>query len=69
MGGNWLFARYTLPRGITVLKIDGMYYEMRYPTQDDMAIAEVVYQGGHEYNVSAEEAAELEGAGYEVITT
>ena len=68
-GGNWLFARYTLTRGISVLKIDGQYYEIRYPTQDDMALADIAYQGGHEYPVDAAEAADLIAAGYEVITT
>lgn len=67
-GGNWLFARYTLTRGVSVLKIDGEYYEIRFPTQDDMASADIVYQGGHEYPVSADEAADLEAAGYDVIT-
>jgi len=68
-GGNWLFARYTLTRGVTVLKIDGEYYEIRFPTQDQIAEADIAYQGGHEYPVSAEEAQELQSAGYEVITT
>ena len=68
-GGNWLFARYTLTRGITVLKIDGEYYEIRFPSQDDLALADIVYQGGHEYPVDAAEAAALQAAGYEVITT
>jgi hypothetical protein len=67
-GGNWLFARYTLTRGVSVLKIDGEYYEIRFPTQDQMDTADIVYQGGHEYPVSAEEAQDLEDAGYEVIT-
>lgn len=68
MGGNWLFARYTIQRGVSVLKIDDAYYEIRFPTQDDVASADIFYQGGHEYIVSAEEAADLEAAGYEVIT-
>ncbi len=69
MGGNWLFARYTRVQGVSVLKINGSYVEMRFPSQDDFALAEVVYQGGHEYPVSAEEAASLQAAGYTVITT
>jgi len=67
-GGNWLFARYTLTRGVSVLKIDGVYYEIRFPTQDDIAEADITYQGGHEYPVSDEEAADLQAAGYDVIT-
>lgn len=65
-GGNWLFARYKLTRGISVLKIDGIYYEMRYPTQDDIAEADIFYQGGHEYTVSDSEAVDLQNAGYTV---
>ena len=68
MGGNLLFARYTRIQGVSVLKINGKYVEMRFPSQDDFALASVVYQGGHEYPVSAEEAADLEAAGYQVIT-
>jgi hypothetical protein len=68
MGGNWLFARYTRKQGVTVLKIDGEYYEDRFPIQDDISIAEYVYMGGHEYYVTEEEKDDLEAAGYEVFT-
>jgi hypothetical protein len=68
MGGNWLFARYTRKQGVTVLKIDGEYYEDRFPIQDDIAIAEYVYMGGHEYYITQEEKDDLEAAGYEVFT-
>ena len=69
MGGHWLFYRYKLTRGISVLKIDDVYYEIRTPSQDEMNEASVVYQGGHEYFVSDAEKADLEAAGYEVIVT
>lgn len=69
MGGNWLFARYTRVQGVSVLKINGEYYEMRFPSQDEWNTAEIVYQGGHEYPVDEAEAASLIAAGYEVITT
>lgn len=68
MGGNWLFARYTRKQGVTVLKIDGEYYEDRFPIQDDIAIAEHVYMGGHEYYITEQEKNDLEAAGYEVFT-
>lgn len=64
-GGHWLFRRYYLDRGISVLKVDGEYYEVRTPSQDETALASIVYLGGHEYEVSDEEAAELIAAGYE----
>jgi hypothetical protein len=57
-----------LTRGISVLKIDGEYYEIRTPSQDEIALAEIFYQGGNVYNVSDAEALELENAGYEVDT-
>jgi hypothetical protein len=69
MGGHWLFYRYKLTRGISVLKIDGVYYEIRTPSQDEMNEASVVYQGGHTYTVSATEAADLTAAGYTVISS
>lgn len=68
-GGHWLFQRYTLSRGISVLKIDGEYYEARFPTQDDIASADIFYQGGHEYEVTSAEKAALEAVGYTVVTT
>jgi hypothetical protein len=67
-GGNWLFSRYTLTRGVTVYKIDGEWYEDRFPVNDDLLEAEVVYLGGHEYVVTEEEKNDLEAAGYEVVT-
>lgn len=66
MGGHWLFYRYKLTRGISVLKIDGEYYDIRTPSQDEIAVASIVYHGGHEYTVTEEEALELQSAGYEV---
>lgn len=36
------------------------------PTQDDIALAAIVYMGGHIYEVDATEAAALRAAGYEV---
>jgi hypothetical protein len=68
MGGNWLFARYTRKQGVTVLRIDGEYYEDRFPIQDDIDIAQYVYMGGHEYYVTEQEKNDLEDAGYEVFT-
>lgn len=68
MGAHWLFYRYKLTRGLSVLKIDGVYYEIRTPSQDEMAVAEVIYQGGHEYIVDEAEATALQNAGYTVST-
>lgn len=68
IGGHWLFYRYTMPRGLSVLKVDGTYYEVRTPSQDELAEASVYYLGGHEYEVSLAEKNDLEAAGYEVVT-
>lgn len=68
-GGHWLFYRYKLTRGISVLKIDGTYYEIRTPSQDEMNLASVIYQGGHEYSVTDSEMADLQAAGYTVTVT
>ena len=67
-GEGRLFGRYRLTRGITVLKIDGEYYEMRYPSSEEVEAAEEAYMGGYSYEVSAGEKASLEAAGYTVET-
>jgi hypothetical protein len=68
IGGHLLFYFYKMDRGVSVLKIDGQYVEFRTPSQDDEALATEVYLGGHEYPVSAEVAAELIAAGFDVRT-
>lgn len=68
MGGNWLFARYTRKQGVSVYRIDGEWFEDRFPAQDELALADRVYLGGHEYPVTASEKAELEAVGYTVFT-
>ena len=69
MGGNWLFARYTRKQGTSVFRIDGQWYEDRFPAQDDLVNADLIYLGGHEYVVTASEKAALESVGYTVSTT
>lgn len=68
IGGHRLFYFYEMDRGVSVLKIDGQYVEIRTPSQDDEALATEVYIGGHEYLVSDEVAAELTAAGFDVRT-
>jgi hypothetical protein len=67
-GEGRLFSRYRLTRGITVLKIDGEYYQIRYPSAEEVAFAEIAYIGGYSYEVSASEKAQLEAAGFTVET-
>jgi hypothetical protein len=61
-----LFSRYRLRKGVSVLKISGEFYEMRYPTNDDILTADVFYMGGQEHIVTNDAAEELINAGYEV---
>lgn len=63
-----LFSRIKIPKGITVLKIDGEYFEVRYPSHEEVQEADIAYIGGYKYEVSEEEKADLEAAGYEVDT-
>jgi hypothetical protein len=66
IGDHRLFQFYEMPRGITVLKINGEYYETRWPQQEDLDIADKWYLGGSWTTVSEEEAQDLIDAGYEV---
>jgi hypothetical protein len=63
-GGGPLFYRYKIPRGVTVLKNAGVYTEHRYPTDVQIDAADAAYIGGHIYQVSDAEAADLQAAGY-----
>ena len=67
-GEGRLFSRYRLVRGITVLKIDGEYFELRYPSSEEVEDADIAYIGGYSYEVDAAEKADLEAAGYTVET-
>jgi hypothetical protein len=67
-GTGRLFSRYRLTRGITILKIDGVYYELRYPSAEEVEAAQEAYIGGYSYEVSEGEKAALEAAGYDVET-
>ena len=63
-----LFSRIKIPKGITVLKIDGQYYQVRYPSSEEVAEADIAYIGGYSYEVDATEKTALEAAGYTVET-
>lgn len=66
--GHPLFSRIKVPHGITVLKIDGEYYQVRYPSSEEVDEADIAYIGGYSYEVDATEKASLEAAGYTVNT-
>ena len=63
-GGNVLFYRYKIARGITVLKSNGIYSEIRYPSQDELLEADTYYLGGHRHEISSAEYSALTTAGY-----
>jgi hypothetical protein len=67
-GEGRLFEQFRLVRGITVLKIDGEYFEIRFPSSEEVDAAEQAYIGGYSYEVNEAEKASLEAAGYTVET-
>jgi hypothetical protein len=60
----WLRHTRALPAGLTVLKKAGVYTQHRTPDPALVAAADVVYVGGHVYQVDDAEAAALQAAGY-----
>lgn len=64
IGGHRLFEFYKMRRGITVLKNNGVYTQVRYPYEPDVIDADIAYRGGFTYTVSDSEAASLTSAGY-----
>lgn len=60
-----LFFRYTMPRGLTVIKrFDATYYESRFPAQTELEAAADFWLGGHIYTIDQEARDELAAAGY-----
>lgn len=55
---------YTLERGVTVLKNNGIYTLERYPLSSQVTDADIAYIGGHVYTVDDDEAADLTAAGF-----
>lgn len=65
--GDRLFGRLNIPVGLTVLKsATGGYETVEDYTDEQIDAAAIAYIGGHVYPVSADEAAALTAAGYEV---
>jgi len=63
-GGNVLFYRYKIARGITVVKNNGVYSETRYPSQDELLESDAYYLGGRRHEITSEEYTALTNAGY-----
>jgi hypothetical protein len=50
-GVQRLFTFYKLARGISVIKINGVYKQVRYPLDSDLETFQEVYLGGSQYTV------------------
>jgi hypothetical protein len=51
-GGGRLFIRYRLTRGISLMRNNGVWAEIRFPTEDIIKAADKFYVGGSEYDIS-----------------
>ena len=50
-GGHRLFYFYKLNRGITIIRDNGTYRQVRYLVDEDLQSYQEVYLGGHRYIV------------------
>jgi hypothetical protein len=62
-GGGRLFSRYKIKRGVSVVKNGSTYTVVRTPSLDEYLLADVVYLGGHEYEVTNTEKTALINSG------
>jgi hypothetical protein len=51
-GGGRLFIRYRLTRGISLMRNNGVWSEIRFPTEDIIKEADKFYLGGSDYEIS-----------------
>lgn len=58
----------SLHYGVSLFRIDGVWYTAEYPTVAQEAAADVFYRGGHVAYLTQEEAEDLEAEGYTVVT-
>jgi hypothetical protein len=65
-GGHRLFYFYKLDKGITIVKSDGEYYQVRYPTEEDLLTYEEVYRGGYNHTVNDATKAALIAGGVDI---
>jgi hypothetical protein len=69
MGGGVLFERYKMTKGVSVLRINGLYSSYRYPAQTDIDTATEFYLGGTKTLITQQTADALTAQGYgEYIT-
>ena len=63
-GPDPLFSLVRINLGVSLLKENGFYVQVREPDPERLAAAELFYLGGHDYDVDDVEAAALIAAGY-----
>ena len=65
-GGGRLFIRFRLTRGISVLRTNGVWQEIRFPTEDQTRAADpgFVFLGGRKHYLNDVQRTELINAGY-----
>jgi len=65
-GGGRLFIRFRLSRGVTVMRVNGVWQEIRYPTEDQTALADhgFLFRGGYKHYLTDVQRTELINAGY-----
>lgn len=68
-GDHILFARIELPRGISVLRLNGVYSSFRYPSQIQTNEAEEYYLGGTRTLINQQTADALTAQGYGAYIT
>jgi hypothetical protein len=68
-GGPPLFDRYKLARGISVLRLNGVYSSFRYPSQTQILAAEEFYMGGTKNFINQETRDALIAQGYGAYIT
>lgn len=64
MGDGALFSRYKINKGVSVLRINGLYSSYRYPAQTDIATATEFYLGGTKTLINQQTADALTEQGY-----
>lgn len=68
-GPGPLFDRYTLNKGVSVLRINGIYSSYRYPAQTEIATATEFYLGGTVTLINQATADALTAQGYGAYIT
>lgn len=69
IGDHRLFMFYEQDRGVTVARYGDDFYEMRYPSEDDLQEADEYWVGGYEHVVTDATASMLSDAGYDDYLT